>query len=176
MKALVLGGVRSGKSRIASRLASRSGKSVVCVATALAYDEEMRERIELHRKARPSHWRVVEEPCRLAATLRQCAASDGLVLVECLTLWLTNLLLRRDPVRLDTERVDFLGWVREWSGDLVLVSNETNMGVVPAGELSRRFCDEAGCLHQELATLCDTVILAVAGLPQFLKAPASGSS
>lgn len=171
MKALVLGGVRSGKSRIAARLASGSGKSVVVVATARACDEEMRARIEAHRRVRPAHWRVVEEPVHLASVLRDFEGDGTLLLVDCLTLWLTNLLLEEDPSLLETERGELLRCFRQHGGDMVLVSNETNMGVTPAGELSRRFCDEAGALHQELAELCDTVVFAVAGLPQLIKSP-----
>lgn len=174
MRTLVLGGVRSGKSRIAARLAADTGLPVVLFATARGNDASMRARIEAHRRARPAHWRVVEEPCRLASALGREPAG-AVLLVDCLTLWLTNLLCSDDPRQLETERAALLSFVDDCAGDLVLVSNETNMGVHPMGDLSRRFCDEAGLLHQELAGRCDTVMLAVAGLSHVLKSPDSGA-
>lgn len=170
VKTLVLGGVRSGKSRIAARLVTETGSPVVVFATAQRSDEHMRARIEAHRRCRPAHWRVVEEPRHLASALRR-EAGGAVLLVDCLTLWLTNLLCGADPALFDMERAALLSFVDDCTNDLVLVSNETNMGVHPMGELSRRFCDEAGSLHQDLAQRCDTVILAVAGLPHVLKSP-----
>ncbi len=169
MKTFILGGVRSGKSRLAERLASESGLAVTYIATATAGDAEMRARIAAHRTRRPAHWELVEEPLALAKTLRHHARPDGLLLVDCLTLWLTNLLLCTDPARFAQERADLLAVLPGLPGALVLVSNETGLGVVPLGEISRRYCDEAGWLHQELAQRCDRVIFTVAGLPHVLK-------
>lgn len=171
MKTLILGGVRSGKSRLAERLASESGLAVTYIATATVGDEEMRARIAAHQARRPPRWQLVEEPLALAKTLSAHARPDGLLLVDCLTLWLTNLLLHPDPARFAQERADLLAALPELPGALVLVSNETGLGVVPLGELSRRYCDEAGWLHQELAQQCDRVIFTVAGLPHLLKGP-----
>lgn len=170
MKTLVLGGVRSGKSRLASRLAMGTGKPVVYVATARVLDEETRARVESHKASRPAHWEVIEEPLELAPVLRRYAAEDTVMLVDCLTMWLTNLLEDSDS-DLSPARDELYRTVSGCAADLVLVSNETNMGVIPAGELSRRFCDEAGLLHQQLAGCCDSVILTVAGLPHTLKSP-----
>lgn len=169
MKTLILGGVRSGKSRLAEQRASASGLPVTYLATATAGDEEMRRRIEQHRADRPAGWRVVEEPLALADALRRHARPDGLILVDCLTLWLTNLLLDSDPARFETERAVLLDTLPTLPGELVMVSNETGLGVVPMGELTRRYCDEAGRLHQALARQCDRVVFTVAGLPHFLK-------
>jgi adenosylcobinamide kinase/adenosylcobinamide-phosphate guanylyltransferase len=169
MKTLILGGVRSGKSRLAERLASESGLPVTYVATATAQDEEMRRRIELHRVRRPGNWKVIEEPKRLAMTLADTAVTGHCVLVDCLTLWLTNLLTAEDATRFERERAALLAVLPTLASRIILVSNETNMGVAPLGELSRRYCDEAGRLHQELAQICDQVILTVAGLPHVLK-------
>lgn len=174
MRTLVLGGVRSGKSRMAANLAMETGKPVVYVATARADDEEMRARIALHQQHRPAHWRVVEEPVHLAAALRRFAGEDTVLLVDCLTLWLTNLICREDAALIDNEIAGLLDGVAGSTNDIVLVSNETNMGVVPPGALSRRFCDEAGTLHQRLAELCESVVLVVAGLPHTLKSPSPG--
>lgn len=168
-KTLILGGVRSGKSRLAERLATESLLPVTYIATATIEDEEMLERIATHRVRRPDHWRVIEEPLQLASVLTQQANNDHCLLVDCLTLWLTNLLVHSDTSRFDTERTAFLKALPYLTGKLILVSNETNMGVTPMGELSRRYCDEAGKLHQEIAHHCEQVVLTVAGLPLMLK-------
>lgn len=169
MKTLILGGVRSGKSRLAERLATESGLPVTYIATATAGDDEMRARIETHRARRPASWSLAEEPLDLAATLHAHAAPDRCVLVDCLTLWLTNLLTEEDDGLLERERAALLDVLPALPGRVILVSNETNMGVTPMGEISRRYCDAAGRLHQDLARICERVILTVAGLPQILK-------
>ena len=168
-KTLILGGVRSGKSRLAERLAFESGLPVTYVATATVGDDEMRARIAAHRARRPAIWSVVEEPRALAATLHSLAAQDRCLLVDCLTLWLTNLLMAVDSSSLERERAALLDTLPSLPGQLILVSNETNMGVMPLGELTRRYCDEAGRLHQDLAQICERVILTIAGLPHVLK-------
>lgn len=169
MKTLILGGVRSGKSRLAENMAIDSGLPVTYIATASAGDDEMRARITAHRARRPATWFLVEEPFKLAATLRTHATPDRCVLVDCLTLWLTNLLTDEGDGLLERERAALLDVLPTLPGRVILVSNETNMGVTPLGELSRRYCDEAGRLHQDLARICDRVVLTVAGLPHILK-------
>jgi adenosylcobinamide kinase / adenosylcobinamide-phosphate guanylyltransferase len=169
MKRLILGGVRSGKSRLAERLAGESGLPVTYLATALPGDEEMRTRIRAHRVQRPDNWKLVEEPYRLAAALQQHAQPEHCLLVECLTLWLTNLLLDPDPERCEQEQQALLEILPKLPGEIILVGNETNMGVIPMGSLSRQFCDESGLLHQAVAALSDEVLLTVAGLPLKLK-------
>jgi len=171
MKTLILGGVRSGKSRLAERLAVETGRQVAYVATATAGDDEMARRIEAHRRHRPSDWMVVEEPLAIARVLADLARPGRCLVVDCLTLWLTNLLIHSDPALLETERVALLETVPKLAGDLILVGNETNMGIIPVGEVSRHYCDEAGLLHQALAARCDRVFLTVAGLPLVLKGP-----
>lgn len=169
MKTLILGGVRSGKSRLAETTASESGLAVSYIATATAEDDAMHQRITSHRKHRPKHWRLIEEPLYLAAVLKKQAASERCLLVDCLTLWLTNLLLTENESLIDNERASLLNVLPALPGKIIIVSNETNMGIMPLGELSRRYCDEAGRLHQELAQICDEVILTIAGLPHRLK-------
>jgi adenosylcobinamide kinase/adenosylcobinamide-phosphate guanylyltransferase len=142
---------------------------VTYLATAQPGDAEMAARIETHRGRRPQHWRLVEEPYRLAEALRHHAADEQCLLVECLTLWLTNLLLHPDPQRHRQEQRALLDVLPSLPGEIILVGNETNMGVIPMGELSRRFCDESGGLHQALAECCEEVFLTVAGLPLQLK-------
>ena len=169
MKQLILGGVRSGKSRLAEERARASSRQVVYVATAIEMgDAEMDARIRRHRARRPPEWITVEEPFALGRVLLANASLDRCLLIECLTLWLTNLLCVR-PERFDEERRSLCAAVAELSGTLILVGNETGLGVVPVGELSRRFLDANGELHQTLATLCDRVTLTVAGLPLELK-------
>ena len=169
MRTLILGGARSGKSRLAEKMARESGRAVTYIATAQALDAEMAARIAHHRERRPAGWHTVEEPLALAAAIAVHAATDRCVLVDCLTLWLTNLLLHPQPELFARERTALLEVLPGLPGQIVLVSNETGMGIVPEGELSRRFNDEAGWLHQDLAERCDNVLLAVAGLPLILK-------
>lgn len=169
MKTLILGGIRSGKSRLAERFATHSHMPVVYIATATIEDAEMQTRIALHRANRPNHWQVVEEPLALANVMAQCADEDHCLLVDCLTLWLTNLLTRQGGILFDQELAAFLSVLPTLPGRIILVGNETSMGVIPMGELTRRYCDEAGKLHQLMARQCDQVILTVAGLPHYLK-------
>lgn len=169
MRSLILGGVRSGKTRHAQSLAEASGLAVIYVATAEAGDGEMADRIARHRADRPAQWQLVEEPLALASTLVEIAAPGRCILVDCLTLWLSNLLLHDDGRRLPAERDALLATLPILPGEIILVGNETGLGVVPMGELSRRYCDEAGWLHQALAAQCERVVFTVAGLPMLLK-------
>ncbi|EOG3619231.1 MULTISPECIES: bifunctional adenosylcobinamide kinase/adenosylcobinamide-phosphate guanylyltransferase [unclassified Pseudomonas] len=172
MRNLILGGARSGKSRLAEQLASASGLPVTYIATSQPLDGEMNERVLLHRQRRPDDWGLIEEPLALAAVLRAEAAEGRCLLVDCLTLWLTNLLMLEDDQRLAEERDALLACLEQLPGTLVLVSNETGLGVVPMGELTRRYVDLAGWLHQTVAERCQRVVLTVAGLPLMLKGPA----
>lgn len=166
MAELILGGMRSGKSREAQRRALSSGLEVIYIATATANDEEMAQRIARHRDERPANWITVEEPLKLSDALEDLAAPSRCIVVDCLTLWLSNWLVSAEVVPdFHQARDVLLKTVVSVSGRTILVSNETNQGVVPANELARRFCDEAGWLHQELARICDRVTLMVAGLP-----------
>ena len=172
MLQLILGGARSGKSRLAEKLAADSGCAVTYIATSQPLDGEMNERVRHHRERRPPHWALIDEPIELARVLRENARVDTCLLVDCLTLWLTNLLMLENPQRLTEERDALLQCLGELPGEILFVSNETGMGVVPLGELTRRFVDEAGWLHQALAERCKRVVLTVAGLPLTLKGTA----
>ena len=169
MRTLILGGARSGKSALAERLAADSGREAIYIATAQAHDDEMHERIGHHRARRPAYWRSVEEPLALAEALRQHAREDRCLLVDCLTLWLSNLLIDPQPSRFERERDALLDTLPALPGGLLLVSNEVGLGIVPMGALSRRFVDEAGRLHQSIATQCERVLFVTAGLPIALK-------
>lgn len=166
---LILGGARSGKSRYAEQLATESQLDGVYIATATANDSEMAERIRHHQAERPATWQTIEEPLRLADTLQAVAHPERAILVDCLTLWLTNLLCHEDPVWFERETQAVLDLLPTLPGEIILVSNEVGQGIVPLGELSRRFVDEAGRLHQRLASQMDQVILMVAGLPLTVK-------
>lgn len=166
---LILGGARSGKSRLAEQRAAESELEVVYFATAQAWDAEMQSRIDQHREQRPAYWHTVEEPIHLAQQLQQHAREDRVLLVDCLTLWLTNLLLSEESQLFENERQALLETLNQLPGQQILVSNEVGWGIVPMGELSRRFQDEAGRLHQALAQQAKRVTLTVAGLPLTLK-------
>ena len=178
---LVFGGARSGKSAYAERLARESGKEVVYVATSRAGDGEMALRIAHHRERRPPEGRTVEEELALAQVLRDWCAPQRMVLVDCLTLWLSNLMFcdGRDypevgavdlPACFHQERAALLDLLtEELPGDLILVSNEVGMGIVPWGAISRSFADEAGRLNQAVAARADRAVLVAAGLPLVLK-------
>ncbi len=168
---LVLGGARSGKSGVAQRLveasvASRS-REPVFVATAHADDAEMAARIARHIEARDARWRTVEAPVDLVAVLEVEALPDRVVLVDCLTLWLSNVMLRGDDVEAQTAALAAL--VARLPASAVFVSNEVGGGIVPDNALARRFRDAQGRLNQAMATACDAVVLVSAGLPLVLK-------
>ncbi len=160
---LVLGGARSGKSRHAEALVTRLPPPWTYVATAEAWDDEMRARIAAHREARPPGWVTVEASLDLAAAL----APDRPALVDCLTLWLTNIMLAgRDPA---VDAAALLAVLAARPAATVLVANEVGLGIVPDNALARRFRDEAGSLHQRLAAQADRVVLLVAGIPLQVK-------
>jgi adenosylcobinamide kinase/adenosylcobinamide-phosphate guanylyltransferase len=166
---LVLGGARSGKSRFAETLAAASGLSLVYVATASAHDDEMRERIAHHRARRDDRWRTVDVLLDLAGTLDAEAGPDRLVLVDCLTLWLTNVMLAGADVEAEIEVL--LAALSRVSGPVVAVSNEVGYGIVPDNALARAFRDHQGRLNQRVAALATRVTLVAAGLPLDLKLP-----
>lgn len=177
---LVLGGARSGKSAYAERLASAAGGGVVYIATARAGDSEMALRIAHHRAGRPAHWTTVEETIALGAAISRWSAPERVVLVDCLTLWLSNLLFAGAaavpdtgpvtlPPRFHSERLALLDALGSASGDIILVSNEVGMGIVPMGAVSRAFVDEQGRLNQAVGAACDRAVFVAAGLPLVLK-------
>lgn len=170
-KTLVLGGVRSGKSAIAEQLAMDSGLRVIYVATSQidSNDQAMQDRVKRHTLRRPNEWQLVEEPLHLGDVIRRYQDSNTCILIDCLTLWVTNLLMLDDSGELERQKQHLLKALKESSLQVVMVSNESNMGVTPMGELSRRYCDEIGLLHQQVAASCDCVVFTVAGLPHVLK-------
>lgn len=169
---LVTGGARSGKSTYAESLAIRlcsDARSRTYIATAQAFDDEMKERIRLHRERRGDLFRTMEEPVELARAVGDACRSSSVVLVDCLTVWTSNLLFyeREDEVQ---RLLDVLSSCVDGSPcDIVLVTNETGMGIVPANELSRRFRDLAGIVNQRVASVATDVVFMVCGLPMAVK-------
>lgn len=198
MKVFITGGARSGKSDFAERYAMRGAASGIYIATSQIWDEEMDDRIGRHRRQRETSgfpWRTVEEPLELASLLRQfgqeaeTAEERPVILVDCLTLWLTNWMLRLEPLEeeagggsagsaplgepeLSEVIDDLVDAVASCRSPLLLVTNEVGSGIVPAYALGRRFRDEAGRLNRRLAAVCTEAYLVVAGFPLDLKAHA----
>lgn len=165
---LVLGGARSGKSGFAEKLARETGLKRVYVATAQAFDAEMRERIDKHRNDRArDQWRTVEEPINLARVIMQEPKPDTVLLVDCLTLWLSNVMLaERDVAAMQSELLNGIG---NAAGPIIFVSNEVGMGLVPETPLGRKFRDAQGRLNQAIAARVPHVVFVAAGLPLILK-------
>lgn len=181
MKELILGGARSGKSLLAEQRAQESGQKVIYVATAQALDGEMSRRVAHHRERRPTEWGCVEETLHLADRLRELAAPDTCLLVDCLTLWLSNLLFAGqaatqaeagtaiDCPLFRTQTGALIERLPQLPGRIILVSNEVGWGIVPMHPVSRLFADEQGRLNQRVAAVCDRVTLVAAGLPLQMK-------
>ena len=167
MSCLVLGGARSGKSAYALDLAQRSGLAPVYLATATVWDEDMRLRVQRHRQERDGRWRTVEEPIELVTALARASAPDAVVLVDCLTLWLSNVMLASRDV--DAAAAGLIDALSGLPGPVVLVSNEVGSGIVPDNALARDFRDAQGRLNQAAARACDAAVLVTAGLPTLLK-------
>jgi adenosylcobinamide kinase/adenosylcobinamide-phosphate guanylyltransferase len=199
MKTFLIGGARSGKSSLAARWAAERSSNVCCVVTAIASDEEMAARIDAHRRERPQHWRVREEPLRLAAALQEESRTGDLVLVDCLTLWTANCLwpatqhdsvpsagvgpnaaeasavapaavdIQPDLAGWHAQRDAFLQSLQAAPGGIIIVSNEVGTSLVPENAAARVFRDEQGRLNQLVAAACDAVFMVTAGLALRLK-------
>jgi len=164
---LVIGGARSGKSAHAEALIEESGLTPVYLATATAGDGEMTERIRQHQERRGDTWNTVEEPLDLVSALKAVSSAESAVLVDCLTLWLSNLMtLSRD---VEQETASLTAAFPSLTGPVVFVTNEVGLGIVPANELAREFRDHAGRLNQAIAAKADRVTMMVSGLPMPLK-------
>ena len=169
MLQLILGGARSGKSRLAEKIALESGLNVIYIATAQPLDEEMQERILHHQESRPREWQVIEEPLYLSEKLQEIDAQNQLILIDCLTLWMSNLLLQDASELLMSQCQKLLTILPNLKSEIILVSNETGLGVVPMGNISRKFIDESGRLHQQIGQIVQIVVFCVAGFPIILK-------
>ena len=170
---LVLGGARSGKSTYAEKLASETGLPVTYIATAQVYDDEFGARVQHHKDRRSKNWALMEEPHFLSTALRINIYAGTVVIIDCLTLWLAQCICPEcaPPEGIDwaIERAKFLEILPTIQGDIILVSNEVGMGIVPLGEINRQFQDEQGRLNQAVAAIADKVSFIAAGLPIKLK-------
>ncbi len=170
MKCLVVGGARSGKSQYAETrtksLAEENGASLIYLATATAGDEEMKIRISHHQERRGCEWLTIEEPIELNTVLAEFNDPKYVILIDCMTLWLSNCLERKC---FQKQRDMFISALEKTQSNVVIVSNEVGSGIVPMGNLTREFVDQSGWLNQSLAALCDEVSLVVAGLSLQLK-------
>ncbi|WP_340313926.1 bifunctional adenosylcobinamide kinase/adenosylcobinamide-phosphate guanylyltransferase [Rhizorhabdus argentea] len=164
---LVLGGARSGKSRYAQERAEGRSGELVFVATAQPFDEEMRDRIAHHRADRGDRWSTIEVPLDLPGCILSEARAGRVLLVDCLTLWTSNILLAERDVEQEAQRLQ--ASIAAADGAIILVSNEVGLGIVPDNSLARRFRDAAGSINQAVARICDNVVFVAAGLPMHLK-------
>jgi adenosylcobinamide kinase/adenosylcobinamide-phosphate guanylyltransferase len=165
--ALILGAQRSGKSRYAEEVVLASGRNPIYIATATAGDDEMRRRIAAHRARRDGRWRTVEEALDLPGAIDRIAREGNAVVVDCLTLWLSNLMEAERSVESEAERL--LAALDGAAAPVVLVSNEVGAGIIPANALARRFVDAQGVLNMRVAAAVGTVVLMTAGLPVIVK-------
>lgn len=169
MISLILGGARSGKSRFAQQLAIDSNLPVVYLATATASDAEMAERITHHQQNRPAEWRLRECPLNLIETISAESKHSQTILVDCLTLWLNNQLFQNPQQNFPELFTQLLDAASNSKAQIIFVANEVGLGIIPLGEITRKFVDEAGRLNQMLAQQADQVFFIAAGLPLSLK-------
>ncbi|MDD5677607.1 MAG: bifunctional adenosylcobinamide kinase/adenosylcobinamide-phosphate guanylyltransferase [Kiritimatiellae bacterium] len=165
----ILGGARSGKSRLAQDIAARLWRRPVYLATAEILDDEMAARVRMHRRTRSRHWRCVEEPLEIARIIRRGIPGTDGILVDCLTIWLSNVLLKEGRGAFRRRRDELVVALSQARQDVIMVANEVGMGIVPEYELGRTFRDLAGWLNQAVAKEADTVVFVAAGLPLVLK-------
>ncbi|BBO74477.1 adenosylcobinamide kinase/adenosylcobinamide phosphate guanyltransferase [Desulfosarcina widdelii] len=169
-KILILGGCRSGKSSQALQLAENMGPRRIFVATCVPHDKEMQRRVDLHRHERGDSWTTREVPLDLAGTIRKTGSSADVMLVDCLTLWLSNLLMENDDeARIKESIRDLAQAVGSAACGVILVSNEVGAGIVPENRLARHYRDLAGWTNQAMAAVCDRVVWTVAGIPVTIK-------
>jgi len=165
----ISGPVRSGKSRLAVELAKKSGKRVVFLATAQALDPQMQRRIKAHKKERPAAWHTIEEPVAVAAVIKKRLAGE-LVILDCITLWLSNMLLAGLGLAVINARIKkFVETIKTCRAAVIIVSNEVGWGIVPENKLARDFRDIAGTANQKIAAVADEVYLCASGIPIRIK-------
>lgn len=161
----VLGGTRSGKSEYAEKMACESGFSKIYLATCGTYDAEMSRRVDIHKRRRGDDWKTIEEPLEIAKIIK--GFGSAVVLVDCLTLWLSNLMHKEMDIARETDIL--IEALKSTQSEVILVSNEVGMGIVPENALARAFRDHAGISHQKIAEVADQVVLVVAGIPVKIK-------
>ncbi len=167
---LITGGCRSGKSRFALDYANQHFSKKLYLATCEALDEEMAQRIAHHKKMRNPEWQTIEEPVEVVDKIRRYGDEADVILLDCVTLWLSNLLMRReDDLQIIKETDRLIETIKQSLASFIVVTNEVGMGIVPADPLSRRFRDLSGTTNQKIGEGADTVIYMVSGIPLFLK-------
>ncbi|MBC8418677.1 MAG: bifunctional adenosylcobinamide kinase/adenosylcobinamide-phosphate guanylyltransferase [Proteobacteria bacterium] len=166
---LVLGGAKSGKSSWALRYAEEHHKSCLFLATAEVKDKEMAERVRLHKESRGPHWKLIEEPLNIAEALQTGCAQADAVLIDCVTIWLSNILLKKGREKIIPYQDRLLEALSRRQQAVIVVSNEVGAGIVPEHPLGREFRDLAGMLNQKLAAMADKVVMTVAGIPVRIK-------
>lgn len=165
----ITGAVRSGKSKLAVELGGKSLKKIVFLASCTPIDAEMRERVAKHKQARPRDWKTIEEPINVANVIAK-AVADELVIFDCLTLWISNIMLKFNKEELIDKKIgELLLILRQVKADIIIVSNEVGGGIVPENKLARQFRDIVGIAHQKLAAQSDEVFLVTVGIAQKLK-------
>ena len=165
---LILGGARSGKSVFGEKLALNKDSKPIYIFTAQSFDKEMDERIRIHKDRRKKQsWQDVEATINLPAAISELSKKEKVILVDCLSLWLTNLILNERNI--DRDITEFLNALEKSPSDVILVSSEVGLGIVPDNEMSRKFRDHLGSLHQRVAAISETVIMMVAGIPMIVK-------
>jgi adenosylcobinamide kinase / adenosylcobinamide-phosphate guanylyltransferase len=166
----ITGGCRSGKSRFAFDHANRGYSDKIFLATSEILDDEMALRVENHKRVRGPEWRTIEEPVEIVDAIGQSGKEGSLILLDCITLWISNLLIRwDDDPRILDEVSRLIKSLQESPASFLIVSNEVGMGIVPVEPLGRRFRDLAGAANQKIAHAADTVVFMVSGIPIFLK-------
>ncbi|CUX16070.1 bifunctional adenosylcobinamide kinase/adenosylcobinamide-phosphate guanylyltransferase [Agrobacterium fabrum] len=163
----ILGGARSGKSRFAEELAGKAGGCLHYLATGRAWDDEMRDRISHHQERRGGEWTTHEAPVDIATVLQRLDSPDSVILIDCLTLWLTNLMM--ENADMETAFAELEAAIVSTRAKLILVSNEVGLGIVPENRMAREFRDHAGRLHQRVAAIAGEVYFVAAGLPLKMK-------
>lgn len=167
---LILGGTRSGKSQYAIKLAKATNKQVLFIATACTLDKEMQLRIRLHKKNRPSDWKTIEEPKNLVSILKNLPTKPKLIIIDCLTLYISNLLMDNCTDAYIEDKVgSILKVIKKSDFDSVLISNEVGLGIVPDNPLARRFRDLSGRINQRVANVSDRVYFMISGLAMDVK-------
>ncbi len=172
---LIIGGARSGKSKYAEKQATlicsnpSPEKNIIYIATATIEDNEMAQRIKHHQQHRPKDWQVIEEPFNLSQILQKHVTSQQTIIIECMTLWLTNWLCHKDIKQWQAEKQAFIEILKNSHANIFIVSNEVGSGIIPMGQLNRDFVDQSGWLNQSLSKIADQVTLVVAGCPLELK-------
>ena len=166
----ILGGVRSGKSELAIKLAKANYKRVAFVATCLGLDNEMRRRISRHKKSRPNHWQTFENPKDLGLLLKRMGTKFEVIIIDCLTIWLSNLVLKGIKEKAITQKLKETGAVlKKIKAASIIVSNEVGLGIVPENKLAREFRDIAGRMNQIVAENSDAVFFMISGIPWRVK-------